>query len=67
MTGEVGNCVFAHALMQERRDEKVSEGVQVVAFREAQLREQRLQVQARRIRVDERPVILRKNMLRELN
>ena len=67
MTGEVGNCVFAHALMQERRDEKVSEGVQMIAFREAQLREKRLQVQARRIRVDERPVILRKNMLRELN
>ena len=67
VTGEVGNCVFVHALVQKRRDEKVAQRVQMVAFRKAQLREKRLQVLTKCIRVDERPIVLRENMLRERN
>lgn len=53
VTSEVGDCVLAHALVQKRRDEKVAQRMQMVAFRKAQLREQRLQVLAEHVRVDD--------------
>ena len=42
VTGEICDRVFVHALMQKRRDEKVAEGVQVIGFRQTDLREQAL-------------------------
>ena len=65
MTGEVGNRVFVHALMQKCRDEKVAEGVQVIGFGQTDFREQGFQVLAERVWVDERTIVLCENVLRE--
>ena len=65
MTGEVGDRVLVHALVQERRDEKVAQCMQMVAFRKSQFRKQRFQVLAERVRVDGCAVVFRENVFRE--
>ena len=62
---QIGNRVFVHAFVQKRRDEKVAVGVQVIGFRQTDLCEQGFQVLAERVRMDERTVVLRKNVFRE--
>ena len=65
MTGEVCDRIFVHALMQKRRDKKVAQCMQMVAFRKSQFRKQRLQVLAERVRVDGCAVVFRENVFRE--
>ena len=38
VTGEIGNRVFIHALVQKRRDKEVAECVQMIGFRQTDFR-----------------------------